>query len=129
MSKIETPPKVKPFLKSAPKIKEFFWCDFPHDAQLPEFWKRRPVIIVTGNNTLHGTAVVVPCSTSAQTGNKWAFPLKETIDGKAAWAICDKPSTVAVSRLTIDKGGIKRMSQEEFNEMLAMLLNRLPKLP
>lgn len=120
------PPKIQPRLRSAPKIKTLYWCDFPEDAQLPEFWKRRPVVILSHKNTLHGAVTVIPCSTRVQKG-KWAFPLRTTIDDKAAWAICDKPSTVAVSRLLQDKKGIKRLPDDEFNEMLSLVLDWLPK--
>ena len=121
------PPRVKPHLKSAPKVKQLYWCDFPKDAQLPEFWKRRPVIILSYKPTLHGAVTVIPCSTKAQRNDKWAFPLQTTIDGRAAWAICDKLTTVAVSRLLPDKNGIKRMPDDEFNEMLKLVLDWLPK--
>ena len=94
---------------------------------MPEFWKRRPVIVLSYRNTLHGAITVVPCSTQAQAGNKWAFPLQTTIDGRAAWAICDKIGTVAVSRLLPDKGGIMRMPEAEFNAMLGLVLEWLPK--
>ncbi len=122
----QPPPKVAPRVVGAPKIRQLFWCDFPQDAQLPEFWKRRPVIILSGRNTLHGAVTAIPCSTQAQPGNKWAFPLRTTIDGRAAWAICDKLTTVAVSRLSPDKGGIVRMPQDEFEEMLTLVLAWLP---
>lgn len=125
----QPPPKVAPRLIGAPKIRQLFWCDFPADAQLPEFWKRRPVVILSGRNTLHGATTVIPCSTQTQLENKWAFPLRTTIDGRAAWAICDKPTTVAVSRLVPDKNGIARMPQDEFEAMLALVLDWLPKLP
>ncbi len=121
------PPKVQPRLKSAPKIRQLYWCDFPEDAQLPEFWKRRPVIVLSYKTTLHGAVTVIPCSTQVQPGNKWAFPLETTIDGRAAWAICDKITTVAVSRLLPDKNGIKRMADKEFNDILALVLDWLPK--
>lgn len=121
------PPKIPPRLIAAPRIRQLFWCDFPQDAQLPEFWKRRPVIILSYRNTLHGAVTVVPCSTQAQAGNAWAFPLRTTIDGRAAWAICDKIGTVAVSRLVPDKNGMVRMPEAEFDEMLGMVLNWLPK--
>jgi hypothetical protein len=39
----------------------------------------------------------IPCSSQDQAGNPWAYALKTTIDGKhPSWAICDKPTTVAV---------------------------------
>lgn len=125
----QPPPRVPPRLIGAPKIRQLLWCDFPQDAQLPEFWNRRPVVILSGRNTLHGTATVIPCSTQAQPGNRWAFPLRTTIDGRAAWAICDKPSTVAVSRLLPDKQGIARMPQAEFEELLRLVLAWLPAAP
>lgn len=121
------PPKIKPRLVAAPKIRQLLWCDFPQDAQLPEFWKRRPVIILSPRNTLHGAVTVVPCSTQAQPGNKWAVPLQTTIDGRAAWAICDKLTTVAVSRLVPDKGGIVRMPEAEFDDIVRLVLDWLPK--
>ncbi len=120
------PPKVAPRLVGAPKIRQLLWCDFPQDAQLPEFWKRRPVIVLSYRNTLHGAVTVIPCSTQAQPGNKWAFPLQTTIDGRAAWAICDKIASVAVSRLLPDKGGIVRMPQAEFDDMMRLVLAWLP---
>lgn len=93
---------------------------------MPEFWKRRPVIVLSYRNTLHGAVTVVPCSTQAQPGNKWAFPLQTTIDGRAAWAICDKITSVAVSRLLPDKGGIVRMPEIEFDELVRLVLGWLP---
>lgn len=125
----EIPPRIKPRLKSAPKIRELFWCDFPNDAQLPELWKTRPVIILSYRKvTLTGAVVVIPCTTTNQVPDGPAFPLKTTIDGVTkAWAICDKPSTVAVSRLTPDKGGIRRLPMEEFNDLLKLTLDWLPK--
>lgn len=125
----QTPPKVAPRLVAAPKIRQLLWCDFPQDAQLPEFWKRRPIIVLSYRNTLHGAVTVVPCSTQAQPENAWAFPLRTTIDGRAAWAICDKPSTVAVSRLLPDRSGIARMPEDEFHELLKLVLEWLPKIP
>jgi mRNA interferase MazF len=122
----QPPPSVPPRVTSAPSIRQLYWCDFPQDAQLPEFWKRRPVVIVSFKNTLHGAVTVVPCSTQAQPGNKWAFPLQTTIDGRAAFAICDKLTTVAVSRLVPDKAGIPRMPVAEFDDMLRLVLKWLP---
>jgi mRNA interferase MazF len=129
MSEIKPPPRVKPRLKSAPKIRQLYWCDFPNDAQLPEFWKRRPVIILSYKHTLHGVATVIPCSTRPQPNNPWAFPLRTTIDGKAAWAICDKLTTIAISRLLPDKSGIPRMPEDEFHELLQLVMRWLPQLP
>lgn len=122
-----TPPRVRPRLKSAPKIRQLYWCDFPQDAHLPEFWKRRPVIVTSYRNTLHGAVSVIPCSTQPQTNNKWAVTLQTTIDSEEiSWAICDKLTTVAVSRLSAHRDGIKRVSEDEFNAILECLFEWLP---
>lgn len=123
----QAPPRIKPKLKSAPRIRQFYWCDFPKDAHLPEFWKCRPVVVLSKNATLFGAVTVIPCSTQAQPDLRLAFPLRTTIDGRAAWAICDKPTTVAVSRLVPTHGVIVRMPEEEFDEMLGLVLSLLPK--
>ena len=123
------PPKIRPRLVGAPKIRQLFWCDFPVDAQSPEFWKWRSIIVLSGRNTLHGAVTLIPCSTQDQAGNSWAFPLRTTIDGRAAWAICDKVTSLAVSGLVPDKGGMVRMGEAEFNEMLSLVLSLLPRLP
>ncbi|WP_207919164.1 type II toxin-antitoxin system PemK/MazF family toxin [Methylobacterium segetis] len=78
----------------APKVRDFYWCDFPVDAHLPEFWKRRPVIVIATDRTLSGAVTVVPCSSQPQPENRWAYRLATTIDGSPeSWAICDKPTT------------------------------------
>lgn len=64
----EAPPRIPPRVKAAPSIRQLYWCDFPHDAQLPEFWKRRPVVVVSFKNTLSGAVTVIPCSSQDQTG-------------------------------------------------------------
>jgi mRNA interferase MazF len=69
MIKAERPPKIAPRLKAAPKIRGLYWCDFPADEQLPEFWKIRPIVVVSYKNTLHGAVTVIPISTVSQDGN------------------------------------------------------------
>ncbi|MBV1889277.1 MAG: type II toxin-antitoxin system PemK/MazF family toxin, partial [Proteobacteria bacterium] len=79
----------------------------------------------SANARLHGVVTVIPCSTKAQS-SKWAFALHTTIDGKAAWAICNYPTTVAVSRLIPNKPNIVRMPDDEFNHMLKLVHGYLP---
>lgn len=124
------PPQVKPRVKAAPKIRQMYWCDFPEDAHLPEFWKRRPVIVVSYRNILSGAVTIIPCSTQDQPGNPWAVKLTTAMTpGLESWAICDKPTTVAVSRLFPERAGIPRLPEAEFNMILARLLAWLPVLP
>lgn len=97
---------------------------------MPEMWKVRPVVVVSFKNTLHGAVTVIPCTTVDQKDAKFAFKLETTIGGDVeSWALCDKVSTVAVSRLIPDKDGIRRMPEEEFNGLLTVLFSWLPKLP
>ena len=124
-----SPGRIRPRLKSAPRIRQMYWCDFPRDAQLPEFWKTRPVIIVSRVNSLFGAATIVPCTTQNQAGNRWAYRLRTTFSQSDAWAICDKPSTVAVSRLSLDSSGPKRISEDEFVSILRLLYQWLPAPP
>ena len=102
-----------------------YWCDFPTDAQLPEFWKTRPVVIVSLKNALYDAVTVVPCTTAAQLANKWAYQLPISLDGQLTWAVCDKISTFAVSRLSQDKSGIPRVPDKEFNKMLEIMMKGL----
>ena len=128
-SDAQKPPRVKPRVGTAPKIRQLYWCDFWEEAQLPEFWKRRPVIIVSYKNTLSGCCTVIPTSSQEQPGNRWAYKLSTTIDGEDSWAICNHPITVAVSRLSPAKNHTPRLNEEEFNEVLGLLFSWLPILP
>jgi mRNA interferase MazF len=124
---VSAPPRVKPRLKSAPKIRQVYWCDFWRDAHLPEMWKVRPVVVVSYRNTLYGPCLVVPFSTDpANATNAWACPI--TLPDGKSWAICNQPSTVAVSRLSQYHGKILKLPEEVFNPILGKLLDWLPKI-
>jgi mRNA interferase MazF len=125
----QPPPRVAPKVKAAPRIRQIYWCRLPTDAELPELWKVRPVIIVSYRNTLHGAVTVIPTTTVEQVANPWAYKLHTSLDpSKVSWAICDKPMTVAVSRLQPHRT-IPRVTDDEFSEVMKLLLAWLPKLP
>jgi len=126
MSNPQKPPRIEPKLKAEPKIRQLYWCNFPKDAQLPEFWKQRPVIIISHRNTLKGTVTVISCSTDPQDANPWAVSIKTAFTAEKSWAICDKPYTVAVSRLSMHRSGIKRLPEGELDAVLRKLLEWLP---
>jgi mRNA interferase MazF len=122
----DAPPRVKPRVIAAPRIRQIYWCRLPFDAELPELWKVRPVIIISYRNLLHGHATVIPTTTVAQPQNEWAFRLTTSFDGEhISWAICDKPLTVAVSRLE-PRRRIPRISEVELDEVLSRLFRWLP---
>ncbi len=125
----QPPPRVAPRVKAAQRIRQVYWCRLPTDAELPELWKVRPVIIVSYRNRLHGAVTVIPTTTVEQDANPWAYKLQTSLDAsRVSWAICDKPITVAVSRLQPHRT-IPRLIEKEFNEVLSRLLEWLPRLP
>jgi mRNA interferase MazF len=124
----QPPPRVAPKVKAAPRIRQVYWCRLPTDAELPEPWKVRPVIIVSYRNTLHGAVTAIPTTTVEQVGNPWGYRLHTSLDpSRVSWAICDKPITIAVSRLQ-PRRTIPRLTEKEFDEVLSRLPEWLPKL-
>jgi mRNA interferase MazF len=124
------PPRVKPRLTSAPKIRQIYWCDFWKDAHLPEMWKTRPVVVVSYRNTLLGICMVLPFSSEpANDKNPWACPQRLPGRDTSSWAICNQPSSVAVSRLVQFATPTPRLTDLEFAPILTKLLEWLPKLP
>jgi mRNA interferase MazF len=127
MEEAQHPPWVKPRLVGAPKIRQLFWCDFWKDAVMPEMWKVRPIVVISYNNHLNGPCLVIPISTAAQDDNRWAHRFTMPTDGGPRWAICNQPSTVSPARLTQFNSGIPKMSEADFNEVLAKLMRWIPK--
>lgn len=123
------PPRVPPRLRSVPKIRQLYWCDFPEDAQLPELWKTRPVIILSKNAVLSGAVTIITTSTEAPYHPASCFKLTTSIDERESWAICNMITSVAVSRLSQTKNAIPRLPEDEFNAMLKVVLSFLPVVP
>jgi mRNA interferase MazF len=112
----EPPPRVQPKVKAAPRTRQVYWCRLPLDAELPELWKVRPGIIVSRDNRLYGAVTIIPTTTVEQPDNEWAYRLSTSLDPlKLSWAICDKPMTVAVSRLE-PRRVIPRVSQADLSK-------------
>lgn len=125
--KFTKPPRRQPKLIQAPKIREVYYCEFWQDAQLPEFWKIRPVIIISGPRELFGSVTVIPVTSSPHPGNKLTFCLTTPI-GKyeQSWAVCNYPVTVAVSRLSPVKNVTPRIEQAELEEIFLRLKRWIP---
>lgn len=123
----DTPPRIQPSLKYAPKIGELYWCDLPKDAQLPELWKKRSVVVISLGVKMYGTAVIVP-TTSVDPGNDpHLLKLSKSLDDRTSYAICDKPMTVAVSRFHLPGSGVKqRLDKDEVNEVIKKLHDVIP---
>lgn len=119
------PPRVETTLRKAPRVRDLYWCRLPKDAELPEFWKERPAVVISRNAALDGVVMVVPCSSRDQGANPWAVKLNDTIDGKESWAVCDKPMSVAVSRLRPQRSS-PRVTEDDFTKILARVLQVVP---
>ena len=129
---MDKPPRVKPKLVAAPKIRGIYWCEFWKDVMLPEMWKKRPVLVVSYKNTLSGPCSVLAISTDPQDGMsaKWAYKLPVQVEqGRDSWVVCNHIYTVSPSRLEQVGGGVLRLNEEEFNAILEKLLEWLPKIP
>ena len=114
----QRPPFIPPVILATPKIRQLYWCDFPSDARLPEFWKVRPVVILSYKNTRNGLVTVLPCSSKSHDREIWAHKLSLSIDDRESWAICNAITSVSVSRLSAYDGPIKRLSEDECNVLL-----------
>ena len=114
----QQPPRVQPRIQAAPKIRQIYWCDFPRDAQLPEMWKRRPVVVMSYKNSLHGPCLVVPTTTLPQGNSQWAYQLTPHVDGRVNWAICNHLYTIAPSRLLPSRGPIPQIPRKSSTKHL-----------
>ncbi|OQW43431.1 MAG: hypothetical protein A4S12_04930 [Proteobacteria bacterium SG_bin5] len=129
---MDKPPYLKPVIVAAPKIRNIYWCDFWHDALLPEMWKTRPVLVISYRNLLNGPCTVVPISTDPQEGRSaaWAYPLPIELEkGRASWVVCNHLYTVSPSRFSQIRGTVPRLAEEHFNAILTKILAWLPTLP
>lgn len=109
-----TAPEVPNRINFAPKLGNVYWCEFPADARKPEFWKTRPVIVVSYANTLLGPVLVVPLTTKPQPGNKWAYGMPQNPvprESRASWAVCNHVYTVSCSRLSPIHGKVVRLDE------------------
>lgn len=116
-------------LQAAPRIGAIYWCEFPADARRPEFWKTRPVVVVSAQNTLHGPVQVVPLTTKPQGSNPWAYAFSRNPvprETRPSWAVCDHVTTVSCSRLTPDRGRVPRVEDADLQAVLALVRRRIP---
>ena len=79
------------------------------------------------------TSLVVPTSTDPQEGAsaRWAHKLSIQPDGqRQSWVVCNHLYTVSNARLEPLQGAvIPRLSETEFNQILALIHAWLPKAP
>ena len=114
----------------APKIRQVYWCKFPETEFSNEFGydqKLRPVVVISKQNRLHGTVVIVPFSTVNQTRTEVSVKLISPILGECSWVVCSHPTTVSTRRLIPDKKlGVVRMEYSVFQRVKDKILSNLP---
>lgn len=126
MVETEKPPRVQPRIKSAPRTRQIYWCDLPRDAQLPEFWKRRPVLIISRTSFLSGHFSALPITTVEQSENKWAYEIISPFGAIPSWVICNHILTMACSRLHAQENAIPRLEKSDFRAVIDLMLETLP---
>jgi mRNA interferase MazF len=124
----EQPPRIRPILKRAPRVREVYWCDFWHDARLPEMWKRRPVLIISLKNTVDGEVTLLPFTTSTQINRPYSHVLKNPIGKAGAAILCNYPITLSTSRLIPYGKTTPVMDYDEFQLIIQKLYSRLPRI-
>lgn len=124
------PPARTLTIKAPPKVRNMYWCDLWTDAVKPEFWKRRPVIVISYENGMTAPCLVVPVTTQAPRENPWAYqlPVNYVQPGLDCWAICNHLLTVSPVRLTTVGGKVPRLTDVEFEPILRLVYARLPAL-
>ncbi len=114
-------------IKAAPKVGSIYWCSLHPEniIHLPEFWKKRPVIIISRKNMLYGKVIVLPVTTDDdneryENSIELSKATSAKINGKRCWVVCDHPMTVATSRLDFVSKNPPRIDPDE----LAPILNK-----
>lgn len=132
-SKISKSPGQRPVrIKSAPRIRQVFWCDYPdpEHTEKPEFYKRRPVVVLSRKSTLHGVVTVIPLSGKPQTDSRNTLRIRSPIKGTDfCWAVCNHIDAVSTRRLDAPAGGIRKVSDDDFRGILKKACNNLPLRP
>lgn len=112
-------------IKAAPKVGSLYWCTLHAEAHIhiPEFWKKRPVLVISRKNTLHGKVTVLPVTTDDDNmGYENSIELspqaRDRINGKRCWVVCDHLMTVATSRLDFVHRSPPRLDPSELAPIL-----------
>ncbi len=114
-------------IKTVPKVGNIYWCSLPPEdvVHLPEFWKRRPVVVISRKNNLVGKVVVLPLSTSERNRTyphsvEASSSLLARMQTQVGWIVCDHPMTVATSRLDYFGKTPLRMDKSELDRVLGL---------
>lgn len=97
------PSRRRRLIESTPRVAQYFWVDFPHDAYVPEFVGEHPGIVVRTAQSLNDTCVIVPVTSSPQKEAKHIHRLKKNPNpnypDRPVWAVCSHLYTIHTARL------------------------------
>lgn len=112
-------------IAAAPKAGAIYWCSLhpENTIHIPEFWKKRPVVVISNKNTLYGKCIVLPMTSdqdNAANANaiELSAEVRSKIDNTRTWVVCDHPMTVATSRLDMVGKTPPRIVGAEFAAIL-----------
>jgi len=132
--KLDRPPHHEPKITMSPRLREVYICDFPpaECAHQGEFYRtrektRRPVVIISKNNRLDDVVTVLAMTTKRQTSEKHFVKIESPFhDHKASMVICNKPMTIATTRLEQPtKRPLPRVSEEDFTRIMMKVHNNI----
>lgn len=113
-------------IKAAPKPGAIYWCSLhpENTIHIPEFWKKRPVLVISKRGSLNGKVICLPMTTDDDNANNSAAieisaEIRAKIDNKRTWVITDHPMTVATSRLDMIGKTPPKVTGAEFGAILA----------
>ena len=121
----DAPIRVEPLIKSAPRARQIYFCDLPKNARKPEFWKRRPVLIISRTSTLYGHFTALPMTTVKQNENKWAYKINSPLEDQEAWVICNHIISLSCSRLHPNNNSIPKLDSETFDTVMKLAIEGL----
>ena len=90
-------------ISSTPRVGQYFWIDFPHDAYAPEFCGEHPGIVVRAAQNMSDTCIIVPVTSTTPRDYKHVHTLSRNPNPltpkTAAWVVCNHLYTVNISRV------------------------------
>ena len=118
----------RPRIKTAPRIRQVYWCDYPapEHTEPPEFSKCRPVVVLSRSATLYGVVTVVPMTTKPQRDDKFSVQLVSPLGDRKAWVVCNHVHTVSTRRLSSPAGVVPRIPDDVFQAILRKVWRHLP---
>jgi uncharacterized protein YifN (PemK superfamily) len=120
-------------INSTPRVRQYFWVDFPHDAYVPEFVGEHPGIVIRAARHLNDTCMIVPITSRLQKEAKHIYRLQKNPNRQQpnlrVWAVCDHIYTIHTARLRPLTHGYHpyypRVSQDDMEGIYACIRHAL----